>query len=313
VLPISTKLTNSPVVTVNGNRYRGNDYILDGSMDTNPNNTGEPAIVPSLDSVEEVQVQTGNFSEEYGRGNGSVVNIRTKSGTNQVHGKAWEYTRNAAANALNYFATQQTALVFNQFGANVGGPVLKDKTFVFGSYEGTRNANGQPRVFQVETPEFRDYVFQNYPDGVAAGLLKKYPAPTPELATSGSDKYVGQVDLPNTSIPALATASAVISDYSRFDQYLIRLDHSLSAKNKLSARWIAESQRDNGGYSSNLSTLGQAARGFLGPYSGTFENLNLSYVHIFNRVVNDARFSFQNIAVNQGPRMQSCRRSRSPA
>jgi hypothetical protein len=97
----STKLTNSPVVTVDGNRYRGNDYVLDGSMDTKPNNTGEPAIVSSLDSVEEVQVQTGNFSGEYGRGNGSVVNIRTKSGTNDFHGKAWDYTRNAAVNALN--------------------------------------------------------------------------------------------------------------------------------------------------------------------------------------------------------------------
>jgi hypothetical protein len=296
----STKLTNSPVVTVNGNRYRGNDYVLDGSMDTNPNNTGEPAIVPSLDSVEEVQVQTGNFSGEYGRGNGSVVNIRTKSGTNEFHGKAWEYTRNAAANALNHFATQGTPLVFNQFGTNFGGPVSKDKTFFFSSYEGTRNANGQPRVFQVETPEFRNYVFQNYPNGVASWLLKKYPAPAPSLATSGPNKYMGQMDLPNSNIPALATASAVISDYSRFDQYLIRLDHAFGMKDKVTARWIAESQRDDGGYSSSLSTLGQAARGFLGPYDGTFENLNLSYVHIFTRVVNDARFSFQNIKVNQG-------------
>ena len=303
----STKLTNSPVVTVNGNRYRGNDYVLDGSMDTNPNNTGEPAIVPSLDSVEEVQVQTGNFSGEYGRGNGSVVNIRTKSGTNTFHGKAWDYTRNAAANALNYFATQQTALVYNQFGANIGGPVIKDKTFFFGSYEGTRNANGQPRGFQVETPEFRNYVFQNYPNGVAAQLLKQYPAPNPNLSNTPGQKYVGEVDVPlplpnsqSVTLPALATASAVIADYSRFDQYLIHIDHALNAKNKVSARWIAESQRDNGGYSSNLSTLGQAARGFLGPYDGTFQNLNLSYVHVFTKVVNDARFSFQNISVEQG-------------
>ena len=303
----STKLTNSPVVTVNGNRYRGNDYVLDGSMDTNPNNTGEPAIVPSLDSVEEVQVQTGNFSGEFGRGNGSVVNIRTKSGTNSFHGKAWDYTRNAAANALNYFATQQTALVYNQFGANIGGPVIKDKTFFFGSYEGTRNANGQPNVFQVETPEFRNYVFQNYPNGIAASLLRKSPAPNPQLGTGGT-KYVKEVDatlpVPGTSntvtIPVLASTAAIISDYSRFDQYLVRLDHAITAKDKLSGRWIAEYQRDNGGYSSSLTTLGQAARGFLGPYDGKFQNLNLSYVHIFNKVVNDARFSFQNIVVEQG-------------
>jgi len=71
----STKLINSPVITVNGNRYRGNDYVLDGSMNTNPNNTGEPAIVPNLESVEEAQVQTDNFSSEFGRGNGAVINL----------------------------------------------------------------------------------------------------------------------------------------------------------------------------------------------------------------------------------------------
>jgi hypothetical protein len=299
----STKLTNSPVVTVNGNRYRGNNYVLDGSMDTNPNNTGEPAIVPSLESIEEVQVQTGNFSGEFGRGNGSVVNIRTKSGTNEFHGKAWEYLRNSAANARNFFATRATPLVFNQFGANLGGPIFKDKTFFFGSYEGTRNANGQALVFQVETPEFRDYVFQNFPNGVAAQLLKKYPAPTPLPSTNGTDKYLNQVNLPdpNANIPALGTTSTIVHDYTGFDQYLTRLDHSFhDGKDKLTGRWISESQHDNGGYSSNRNTLGQAMRGFLGPYRGDFGNLNLSYVHVFSRVVNDARFSFQNIKVDSG-------------
>jgi hypothetical protein len=299
----STKLTNSPVVTVNGNRYRGNNYVLDGSMDTNPNNTGEPAIVPSLESIEEVQVQTGNFSGEFGRGSGSVVNIRTKSGTNDFHGKAWEYLRNSAANARNFFATRATPLVFNQFGANFGGPILKDKTFFFGSYEGTRNANGQALVFQVETPEFRDYVFQNFPNGVAAQLLRKYPAPTPLPSTNGTDKYLNQVNLPspNTNIPALGTTSTVVHDYTGFDQYLTRVDHSFhDGKDKITVRWISESQHDNGGYSSNRNTLGQAMRGFLGPYQGGFGNLNLGYVHVFNRVVNDARFSFQSIKVNLG-------------
>lgn len=125
----STKVNNSPVITVNGNRYRGNNYVLDGAMNTNPNNSGEPAIVPSLEAIEEAQVQTGNFSSEFGRGNGAVINLRTKSGTNEFHGRVWEYHRNAALNARNFFSTERAPQVFNQFGANVGGPIFKNKTF----------------------------------------------------------------------------------------------------------------------------------------------------------------------------------------
>ncbi|MGH9800975.1 MAG: carboxypeptidase regulatory-like domain-containing protein, partial [Blastocatellia bacterium] len=149
----STKLTNSPVVTVNGNRYRGNNYVLDGAINTNPNNTGEPTLVPALESLEEAQVQTSNFSSEYGRGNGAVVNLRTKSGTNDLHGKIWEYHRNAGLNARNFFSSATLPQVFNQFGGNTGGPILKNRTFFFGSYEGTRNAIGRPLSFLVETPQ----------------------------------------------------------------------------------------------------------------------------------------------------------------
>ena len=103
----STKLSSSPVVTVNGNRYRGNNYVLDGAMNTNPNNSGEPAIVPSLESVEEVQVQTANFASEFGRGNGAVINIQTKSGTNAMNGRVWEFHRDASLTSKNYFATEK--------------------------------------------------------------------------------------------------------------------------------------------------------------------------------------------------------------
>ncbi len=293
----STKLSNSPVVTVNGNRYRGNNFVLDGSMDTNPNNTGEPAIVPTLESVDEVQVQTGNFSAEFGRGNGSVVNLRTKSGTNEFHGKAWEYVRNADANARNYFATRGTPLIFNQFGGIFGGPILKDKTFFFASYEGTRNASGQALQFQVETPEFANYILTTAPSGVAAGLLKSHPAPAPLTGTNGQ-KYSGEVDFTppgqSSPIPELATAAAVVlRDYTTIDQYLGRMDHSFNGgKDKVSGRWISENEYDNGGYSSQPATLGEAVRGYLGPFNGFFGDANLGHVHVFNKVVNDARFSF---------------------
>ena len=298
----STKLSNSPVVTVNGNRYRGNNYVLDGSMNTNPNNTGEPAIVPSLESIEEVQVQTSNFSAEFGRGNGAVVNLRTKSGTNQLHGKAWEYHRDAALNARNFFSAQRSPQTFNQFGANAGGPIIKNRTFFFGSYEGTRNAVARAFSFQVETPELRQYVLQHSPNSIAASLFREFPAPTPLPGTGGS-RYANQsnVTINGTTLPATGTTTFNLRDYVRFDQYLIRIDHSFhSDHDKLTGRWIGESQRDQGGTSSSTATLGQAMRGQRGPFQGMFGNLNLGEIHVFGRQVNDFRFSFQNINTVRG-------------
>jgi hypothetical protein len=270
-------------------------------MNTNQNNSGEPAIVPSLESVEEVQVQTGNFSSEFGRGSGAVVNLRTSSGTNQPHGKAWSYHRNAALNARNFFAVEPTPQVFNQFGVNLGGPIIRNKTFFFGSYEGTRNAVGQALTFQVETPEFRDYVTRTSPTGVAARLLNEFPAPTP-LPGAGANRYLDQQDIVTQSgvIPATGRVAVTLHDYIRSDQYLARIDHSFGGRDRLSARWIAEYQRDEGGTSSSRATLGKAVRGSRGPFDGFFANLNLGYVHVFSRAVNDARVSVLVITATRG-------------
>lgn len=298
----STKLTNSPVITVNGNRYRGNNYVLDGSVNINPNNTGEPAIVPSLDAIDEAQVQTGNFSSEFGRGNGAVINLRTRSGSNDLHGRLWTYHRNAALNARNFFATEKPPQTFNQFGANIGGPILKNRTFFFGSYEGTRNSIGQPLVFQVETPEFRDFVRTTAPNGVANRLLSERAAPTPLPGVNGK-RYADQVDLntPLGRIPALGRAAVMLDDYIRFDQFIGRIDHSFGGgREKLTARWISEDQRNNGGTSSSRATLGKAIRGSRGPFDGLFGNMNVGHTRVFARMVNDARFSFQTIQTTVG-------------
>jgi hypothetical protein len=298
----STKLSNSPVITVNGNRYRGNNYVLDGSMNTNPNNTGEPAIVPNTESIEEVQVQTSNFSAEFGRGNGAVINLRTKSGTNQLHGKVWEYHRDAGLNARNFFAAERSPQTFNQFGANVGGPIFKNRTFFFGSYEGTRNALARAFGFQVETPELRQFVLQNRPNSIAAKLLREFPATTP-LPGTGGNRYANQSNLTinGVTLPASGSTTVNLRDYVRFDQYLVRVDHSFNkGLDKLTGRWIGESQRDQGGTSSSPATLGQAMRGMRGPFHGTFGNLNLGHIHVFGHRVNDLRFSFQVINTVRG-------------
>ena len=298
----STKLNSSPVVTVNGNRYRGNNYVLDGALNVNPNNTGEPTIVPSIESLQEAQVQTSNFSSEFGRGNGSVVNLTTKSGTNEFHGRLWEYARNKEMNARNFFSAVRAPQIYNQFGSNMGGPVIRNKTFFFGAYEGTRNVQGQALTFQVETPDYRNYVIATSPNGVAAQIFKKFPAPTP-LAGTGGVKYAGEIDIatPAGIIPQIGRAAVTLNNYSHYDQYLTRVDHSMrDGKDHLSGRWIAEKQGDQGATSNSTAALGQAVRGERGPFTGDFGNLNLGHMHLFGKAVNDARFSTQLVNTGKG-------------
>jgi hypothetical protein len=301
----STKLTNSPVVTVNGNRYRGNNYVLDGAMNSNSNNSGEPAIVPSIEAIEEAQIQTNNFSSEFGRGNGAVINLRTKSGTNQFHGRLWEFHRNAALNARNFFSAANPPLVFNQFGGNMGGPIIKDKTFFFGSYEGTRNAAGRPASFQVETPQLRDYVNRTAPNSIANRLLTQFGSPAPQqvgacAVASNNCLNIGNGQL----IPTNGTLFTTINDYVRYNQFLGRVDHLLNGgKDKIYGRYIYENQADNSGATSggvNQQGLGRVMRGMMGGFDGRFSNTNLGYTKVFNRVVNDARFAFQTIYTNRG-------------
>jgi hypothetical protein len=287
----STKLTNSPVVTVNGNRYRGNNYVLDGALNVNANNTGEPSIVPSIEVIEEVQVQTSNFSAEFGRGNGSVINMRTKSGTNAFSGQIWEYHRNAALNARNFFAAARAPQVFNQFGGSFGGAIIKRKTFFFGSYEGSRNAVARSFAFQVETPELRQFVAATRPNSIANRLFQNYAAPAPNRIGSGYQNQTN-ITVNNQIIPATGTATVNLRDYIRFDQYLARVDHSFNkSKDKLTFRWIAEYQKDAGGTSSAAATNGKAIRGQRGVFDGAFGNFNFGYTKILKNAANDLRFS----------------------
>ncbi|HKX31368.1 MAG TPA: TonB-dependent receptor [Blastocatellia bacterium] len=302
----STKLTSSPIITVNGNRYRGNNYVLDGAMNSNSNNSGEPAIVPSLETIEEVQVQTSNFSSEFGRGNGAVINLRTKSGTNQFHGSLWEFHRNAALNNRNHFASGNPPLVFNQFGGKLGGPILKDRTFFFGNYEGTRNAGGRSASFLVETPQLRDYVARTAPNSIANQLLTKYAAPAPQNPVSCASRVASNNCLNDggTFIPTNGTLFTTIDDYVRYNQMMGKIDHSFNdGKDKIYGRYIFENQADQTGATSGAvsqSGLGRVMRGMRGAYEGRFSNTNLGYTKVFKRAVNDLRFAFQTIYTNRG-------------
>ncbi len=127
-------------VSVNGTYGDQVSYKLDGAshQDTITNLN---AAFPNPDALAEFSVQTNNFDAQYGGAGGAVVNIVTKSGSNAVHGSLFEYLRNGDLNARNFFAPQQDALKRNQFGGSIGGPIIKNKLFYFGSYQGTTISN----------------------------------------------------------------------------------------------------------------------------------------------------------------------------
>jgi hypothetical protein len=128
-------------VSVNGGRGRTNNFMVNGG-DGNDLFVNAPAIQPSPDSIQEFRVLTNTMDAEYGRNSGSVINVVTKSGTNAWHGSVFEFFRNDALNAKGFFDPSVPALKQNQFGGTFGGPIKKDRTFLFVSYEGRRITQG---------------------------------------------------------------------------------------------------------------------------------------------------------------------------
>lgn len=133
--------------TTSGGRANSNYYLLDGTTDSDPT-FWTLSLSPSPDAIQEFKVQTGSYSAEFGGAGGAQVNMITRSGTNQLHGTAYGYIRNTALDARVWNATNVPHLVQNQFGASLGGPIQKNKTFFFANYEGFRFSS---QVYQVET------------------------------------------------------------------------------------------------------------------------------------------------------------------
>ena len=158
---------------VNGQRTASGNYVVDGGENMDTFGAGPGVQVP-LDSVQEYRLQTNNYSAEYGRGAGFIANVLTKSGTNNFHGSVYEYNRNSAlsANTFNNNANHLPRAHFNrnQVGGAIGGPIIKDKLFFFGNYEGILIRSSQSVKFYVPTPQLlgvsspgTQAIFQTYP------------------------------------------------------------------------------------------------------------------------------------------------------
>lgn len=181
--PTGRGLEGSGTFVANGLSSSNNDYILDGIDNNNDSvdflNGASYAIKPPVDAIQEFKVQTSNFSAEFGRAGGAVLNATIKSGTNHLHGDAWEFLRNDAFDAANFFENSPTHINKgefrqNQFGFTLGGPVYiphvyngRDKTFFFVDYEGTRIRQASPQVATVPTSLERSSGFTDLSELIA--------------------------------------------------------------------------------------------------------------------------------------------------
>jgi len=252
------------VVSVNGGRGRDNNFTVNGG-DGNDQFAGLPAIQPSPDAIAEFRVLTNTFDAEYGRNSGAVVNVVTKSGTNDFHGSTYEFFRNDALNAKGFFDSSKLAYLQNQFGATLGGPIRKDKTFFFVTYEGDRIRQGTSGdTVNVPTLAERSGDFSEGGNGQFQGSLSSdafaatlnarcgLTIPTPSLQPNGSVPWA--TIFPNQQIPTNCfdpTAVDLFKQYvpapnvgdsffqgvplghERSNQFTIKIDHELTKNQRL--------------------------------------------------------------------------------
>jgi Carboxypeptidase regulatory-like domain/TonB dependent receptor-like, beta-barrel len=140
--------------SVNGMPWSGNNYLLDGVANNEPLNAFIN-VTPPLEAIQEFKVQTNNPTAEFGVFGGAVVNLTIRSGTNRLNGSVFEYYRDDALNARNFFAATKAPFNSHQFGGTLGGPILRNKAFFFGDYQGLRQDQGRTFLFTVPTPEMR--------------------------------------------------------------------------------------------------------------------------------------------------------------
>lgn len=268
-----TSARGGPEMDVNGGRPNMNLFTFDGAYFNNPSrNTG--MNYPPPDSVQEFRIQTANFDAEYGRNPGGEVTVVSKTGTNQFHGAAWDFLRNNALNARNFFSDKVPSLKENQFGAAAGGPIKKDKLFFFGSYQGLRNRpQSVARQATVPSTAERNGDFSSLPPGTLTdpidpltnqGFTDSSGAPcvsnnivNPNCFSPSAQKFLSFVPT-SSSGKVTALASSPVND----DTYFGRIDLNLSSKHTLFGHfWIDKNTR--------TSTLG--AGNILG-YVGRADN-----------------------------------------
>lgn len=290
--------------SVNGAREDSNNFLLDGAYNVDPKlNTF--AIKPPVDAIREFEVLSNSYDASFGRNAGAQVNIVVKSGGNRFHGSGYEFYRNGSLDARNYFApADQDAPEYNrhQFGASLGGAIIKDKTFFFADYEGTRIREGITRVTNVPTLAERNGDFSQsvLAKPINPFTQQRFPGDTiPSFFINPIGLAIANLyPLPNRNVPFANFVSSP-TQRDRNHQFDVRIDQRISDASTLAARYSfadREFFEPFGGLSFS------AIPGFGNNVPRRAQNFLLNETHIFSpSFVNEARFVFNRIAsaVNQ--------------
>ena len=261
-------------MNITGGRSNQNDYLLDGVNFGDHSNNGPGSILGGnlgVDSVAEFSVLTANYSAEYGRVSAGVISAVTKSGSNSFHGDAYEFLRNSALDARNYFDPPKIpGFQQNQFGISAGGPIRKDKTFIFGNYEGIRQNLGMTVISTVPSPAARSGMLSTGTvpvDPAAAKFLQAF-YPLPNGAISGD---TGIFEFPNPLI-------------SSENFFVIRADQNFSVKDRVSGTYLFDNTAQSSNDEFKNKILNNLTRR---------QVIAIEWNHTFNsRLLNSSRFGF---------------------
>jgi hypothetical protein len=230
-------LPGQQTFSANGLRPQSNNFLLDGA-DNNDAVLGSASAVPSPDALEEFRILINAHSAEYGRGGGAMVNILTRGGGNQFRGSAYNYLRNDAFDARNFFAPALSNLTQNQFGATFGGPLRRDRTFFFTSYEGFRRKQGVTATSTVISSLERQGDYSQSPTRPRdPSTSQPFPGgliPASRLSPI-SQGILALIPQPNAGRNQLIAVRDGIQDN---DQFMLRGDHWFSSNHNLTARYF---------------------------------------------------------------------------
>ena len=270
---------------VDGQRPESNNFMIDGA-DNVSSVDGGFVLKPPIDAIAEFKILSHNANAEFGRNTGSTTNIVTRSGSNSFHGAAWEFLRNDAMDSSDYFAQSIQPLKQNQFGATFGGPIVTDKTFFFGYYEGFRNRQGETVPATVPSVAERNGTFPQ----PLFSFFTNQPVPVPNGQLPSIDP-IAQNILPFFPLPNVGTNGFITTQTlsENNDQFGGRVDHYLSRADTLNFRYMFSA----GPTTDPLSPVGANVPGFPVGEDDRAQNFVAQETHVFSsNTIGVARFSY---------------------